>query len=336
MGQIAMELSPPLWWQEFQELTLDVCRHRWPTAKVDIYGREGQRQNGVDIFVQSDGKTVGLQCKRRRRSDANGRYSVNGALDERELDLIIIEAEAFDPPLDEFIIATSGLRDTQLQDCLLKLNPMRTKAGKFPVTLWTWEYIQGEINKQPDLLYRHYELVLKSRQDYDRELHLLCVARTAFTRPAFDTPLNREDSGADFREALIDTQNAITTGTLVDREFKDRIIDRAPIGIADLSDKWRSQLELVRDKLQELRDTYRAGVHAEKIKEMDAGIRAKPDVAAEIDRLRAEAIELLNGLLAKAGLTPVSSRLLSSSTATVGRRKGSRERRTSGLPRPTG
>jgi hypothetical protein len=313
MGQIAMELAPPLWWQEFQELTLDLARYMWPSHEtMDIYGRVGQRQDGVDVFVQRREELVGIQCKRRRQAEADRRFRTDGVIAEKDIREIVNEAKEFEPSLNRFIVATTGLRDAALQDAVIQLNKEHRSSKGFAVEVWTWDRLEIEITNHPDLLYRHYELVLKSRKDYDRELHLLCVARTAFTRPAFDTPLMREDRGPDFREALLDTQNAITTGTLVDREFKDRIIDRAPIGISDVTnEKWRKVLEKVREKLQEIRETYRTAIAQRRIEEWRGGVRADAQIAGQIDELRADAIRLLNKLLAGAGLAPVSSRLIS-------------------------
>ena len=312
MGQVSMELSPPLYWQAFQELTVDLCRFLWPDGSpVDVFGRDGQAQNGVDVFVWQEEKITGIQCKKRRRTKADGVLEAGGDFSGANIKAMIKEAEGFQPELSHFIIATTGLRDSATQRHMLKVSQERAKSGKFTVDIWFWDRFQIEINNHSELLYRHYELVLKSRQDYDSELHLMTVLQTAFTRPAFDTPLFSEHRGPDFCEAMQDTQTALTTGILVDREFRERIIDRAPFGIEQLSKKnWKDRLEKVRSNIQKVRDIYKQALSEGGIEEYPGGVRGDPQVEHEIDSLRVKAISELNKVLQKANLEPVGSRLI--------------------------
>lgn len=327
MGQIRIDVSPPEYWQAFQEFAADVCRFEWADITwMNLFGREGQSQDGVDIFVQREsGDVIGIECKKRRQVDSDGKMRAGGDLSTKDIDDFIAKAAGFQPTLSRFVVATTSYPDGPLQAHVLALNKAR-KNKPFPVELWFWDRFQTHVNTQPTLMYKHYELVLKSRQDYDPELHLLVVLQTAFTRPAFETSLFREDSGVDFREAMLDTQNALTTGTLVDREFKERVIDRAPVGLPGVTKHtdWLPGLGKVRDTLGKIREAYREGIINHRIEEWHGGIRGDPRMAEEIDRLRAKAIEELNEVLTLAKLIPVTSRLLKSGqsrTKSAGRRK---------------
>jgi hypothetical protein len=254
---------------------------------------------------------IGIQCKKRRQVDSDGKLRAGGDLSTQDIDALVAEAEGFQPPLSQYVIATTALLDGPLQTHVLQLNKQR-KNKPFPVAIWFWDRFQTHVNTQPTLMYKHYELVLKSREDYDPELHLLVVMRTAFTRPAFETALCREDSGTDFMEAMQDTQCALTTGILVDREFKQRVIDRAPVGIDGIKKHvdWLPGLDKVRNTLQDVREVYRRGITEHRIEEWGGGVRAEMEISDEIDGLRAIAIRQLNEVLTLAKLAPVRSRLL--------------------------
>lgn len=311
MGQIAMELSPPRWWQDFQELTLDLSRYLWPDIKAaDVVGRDGQSQNGVDVFVQRQNEVIGIQCKRRARKKGESKLMAGGEISKKELDALIDDAEAFGD-LNQFVVATTVLPDENLQAYVREVNRTRQAAGEFTVEVWFWTRFQTEIGLRPELLYRHYELVLKSNQNYDPVLHYLTVLRTAFTRPAFDTPFTNEGRDTDFLQALTDTQTAMTTGILVDREVPNRIIDRAPVELMRVEPTaLRESLLKIREVLQTIRDRVVQGMGEGRIRQTDVGINADPGISDELDKLRADAISKINNLLAKAKLTKVESRLL--------------------------
>ena len=92
---------------EFENLCLTLWKRILGDPNVQLNGRRGQRQHGVDLFGRRT-KTlnwVGVQCK--VRSD--------GILTESEVSSDVEKAKHFNPRLSEFIFATTAPRDEKLQ-----------------------------------------------------------------------------------------------------------------------------------------------------------------------------------------------------------------------------
>src|SRR6185437_1373178 len=134
----------------------------------------------------------------------------------------------------------------------------------------------------------------------------LSVLALAFSRAAFNTRFEMENSAFNMNHALADTQKAIDTGKLLDRET-GRVIETAPGGIRKLNnDKWLQKLISVKALLQDARETYTAALKEKKI--IDHGNYVTlydGSVGSKIDRLRKEAVQILNEVLQEADLSPV-------------------------------
>jgi hypothetical protein len=58
------QLPPPNSWDEFEDLCADLFQEEWRDWHVVRHGREGQRQDGVDIYGRPNGADYsGVQCK---------------------------------------------------------------------------------------------------------------------------------------------------------------------------------------------------------------------------------------------------------------------------------
>ncbi|GEM_PF-6309285 len=133
----------PKSWEEFQIICVDVMRRAWNDPGANEYGRQGQRQEGIDILGQlrmSDGTRtlVGAQCKNREK------------LDMTELARDQKLAKAFTPNLHEYWILTSSARDARVQKAVEGLQAV------LPTRIWFWEDICQELAKDPELLAKHF------------------------------------------------------------------------------------------------------------------------------------------------------------------------------------
>src|SRR5680860_537423 len=59
------ELPPPRSWDEFEEIAWDLLSREWNDPNAVRHGRQGQAQQGVDIYGrrQGQGPYIGAQCK---------------------------------------------------------------------------------------------------------------------------------------------------------------------------------------------------------------------------------------------------------------------------------
>lgn len=143
-------LPKPKSWDEFEDITWEIYKRKWHDNHAEKYGRSGQAQNGIDIYGQekSSDKYIGVQCKR---------YEDN-KLNQKIIKEEIVKAERFSSPLNEYIIATTALRDTKLQDFVRSLNEKRRLENKFPVYIVFWEDICNDLADPTnrDLLKKYY------------------------------------------------------------------------------------------------------------------------------------------------------------------------------------
>lgn len=147
MATIASTNIPsPKSWDEFEDISLSSAKLRWKSPNFFRNGRQGQRQDGVDIFgTLNTGISIGLQCK-----------NTIGGLTDSLVKKEISNAESFEPPLSELYIATTAPRDSTLQETVRKISAEREKTGKFCVHLLFWDDITADIALDDTVFFKHY------------------------------------------------------------------------------------------------------------------------------------------------------------------------------------
>lgn len=141
------ELPRPKSWEEFEDICLSISKNKWKNTNFSRFGRPGQNQDGIDIigYIESD-YLIGIQCK-------------NTLVNKITIDTInkeILKAENFNPPINELHIATSSVRDGNIQTRVAKLSQERAMQGKFRVFIIFWPDIEQELSKDPKELMRFY------------------------------------------------------------------------------------------------------------------------------------------------------------------------------------
>jgi hypothetical protein len=139
-------IPPPKSWDEFEDIALAAAKLRWDAADFFRNGRQGQKQDGVDIWGHDDdGRHIGEQCK--------------NTVDGISLSVVkaeIANAEAFTPKLDRLYVATTAKRDAPLQKIVRQISQQRAKAGLFKVGLLFWDEVCQDLAKDDDVFFRHY------------------------------------------------------------------------------------------------------------------------------------------------------------------------------------
>ena len=147
MPTIASSNVPtPKSWDEFEDITLAAAKLRWNSSDFYRNGRQGQKQDGVDIWGHDDdNRHIGVQCKN----------TVDG-ISLTTVKAEIANAEAFEPKLDRLYIATTAKRDAVLQKAVREISKQQAQAGLFKVDVLFWDDIFQDLAKDDEIFFRHY------------------------------------------------------------------------------------------------------------------------------------------------------------------------------------
>ncbi len=139
------EIRRPDNWQDFETL----CKKLWGEAwkipdEIKKNGRSGDAQNGVDVYGIPEGeeKYYGIQCK--------GKDSyISKRLSKKEIEEEIVKAQSFRPALKKFYIATTAVKNAEIEEYVRVKNLENKSKGLFEVHLFSWEDIAELIEDHP-------------------------------------------------------------------------------------------------------------------------------------------------------------------------------------------
>lgn len=139
-------IPTPKSWDEFEDITLSALQIRWSNSELFRNGRQGQRQDGVDIYGDnSSGNFVGVQCKN----------TTKGITEKIVMDEIN-NAESFTPSISELVVATTAGRDARLQKKVRAVSKDRQSNNLFSVSLLFWDDICSDLVEDEDKFFKHY------------------------------------------------------------------------------------------------------------------------------------------------------------------------------------
>ena len=146
-----LQIPPPKYWQEFENLCWDLWRTIWKYPETQKNGRQGQKQDGVDIYGIYDGENrwAGIQCKGK---DTFSKKNIT----QKELEEEVDKAKNFKPNLSKFIVATTGQRDKKIQELARKITDEHSQKDLFSVHVFFWEDILERLDEYQEILKRHY------------------------------------------------------------------------------------------------------------------------------------------------------------------------------------
>ena len=137
----------PKSWDEFEDIVTDIMKNLWQDPYIKRNGRQGQKQNGVDIYGSSKIGARGYHGAQCKNTDS---------LKFEEIEREVLEAEHFTPPLISYLIATTASRDTKLEERVRVLSLQRINNGKFEVNLFFWEDLCLELSGNRSLLEKYF------------------------------------------------------------------------------------------------------------------------------------------------------------------------------------
>jgi|GEM_PF-2823556 len=135
--------------KEFESLINDLCSEKY-AIEFQVYGRKGQSQKGIDgLSFAKDEKQIVFQCKNKiiSRSDKKIQTELLKDLEEE-----VKSTSSNLSTIDTFIFANSFKQDTAIQDKAIEL----TKKCDFTVIVWSWEDIEGLLEKYPNIAIQYY------------------------------------------------------------------------------------------------------------------------------------------------------------------------------------
>lgn len=216
MNQVHIYLPAPTDWPAFQLLVKQIAETRYDPATVVEYGRQGQRQDGVDVYAEDNfGNEIGIQCK-----ETKGKLAVSAIEEEAD------KAKSFGQPLDQFIVATTARTDAKVQAAVMALNA--SGAYSFKIRVDFWDVLVADINRYAMVLNGCYQTYRETFQKTDESHHLACL-RVAFDRPAFKDDFLFERNYDDFEEALVSTKRLFRTGFTMDRWSRIPVVQTVPL-----------------------------------------------------------------------------------------------------------
>ncbi len=146
------QIPPPASWEEFEDMCCDLWRLLWNDPYAQKNGRKGQAQAGVDVFGRPDegSEWAGVQCK------GKDNYAEK-TITEKELRDEVDKAKKFTPPITkEYVLATTGSPDANIQEVAREITQQHKKEGLFPVHVSFWEDIKKKLVEYDGLVKKYY------------------------------------------------------------------------------------------------------------------------------------------------------------------------------------
>ena len=129
--------------QDFEALCLKLLRAHWKCPELQLYATRGEAQDGVDIIDLSGQEPLrAAQCKLHEEGKVTVRSEVEGEIEK---------AKGFTPPLDRYVIMTTGKVKREVHDLLIEINREHREKGLFIVEVFDWGQIEEFLDEYTDI-----------------------------------------------------------------------------------------------------------------------------------------------------------------------------------------
>jgi hypothetical protein len=118
-----LQIPPPRYWQQFEDLCLSIFREVWGDPTAQKNGRAGQPQNGTDISGREPTAWPSA-CNAKARMRAWAQLSPKTRFATRSK-----RRSGFKPPLATWILATTAPKDARIEEIVLRGNQDRKRAA---------------------------------------------------------------------------------------------------------------------------------------------------------------------------------------------------------------
>jgi tetratricopeptide (TPR) repeat protein len=150
-----LRLPIPANHEDFEKLSRDLLRLHWSRPGLELFGKRGERQYGIDILDL--GGQEPLYAAQSKLKEPHKSLPPQSIQDE------VNEARRFTPPLGKYGILTTGKVSVEAQRKVREINVLHTSRGLFEVELFAWEKISELIQLYPELYEQYYGGITVSR-----------------------------------------------------------------------------------------------------------------------------------------------------------------------------
>src|SRR6266853_569981 len=143
MSPISQRFPIPTNDDDFEKLCLHLLRHHWSRPGLEIFGKRGERQFGIDILdVGGQTPIYAAQCKLREE---------HKSLAPSEIQAEVDEAKKFAPPLGKYAVLTTAKISALSQRRVREINQSHKQQGLFEVELLTWGRLSSLLQHYSDV-----------------------------------------------------------------------------------------------------------------------------------------------------------------------------------------
>jgi tetratricopeptide (TPR) repeat protein len=143
MSPISQRFPIPTNDDDFERLCLHLLRYHWSRPGLEIFGKRGERQFGIDILdVGGQTPIYAAQCKLREE---------HKSLAPSEIQEEVDEANKFTPPLGKYAILTTAKISAHSQRKVREINQSHKHQGLFELELLTWDRISSLLQQYSDV-----------------------------------------------------------------------------------------------------------------------------------------------------------------------------------------
>ena len=128
-----------------EDLACEIYRVEWNTTEIQVVGRSGLSQGGIDIIGTRSGAKVGVQCKCYHTTPFT-KSTITGDVEK---------ADKAEVKIDCLIFVTTWPRESKVATDCHDLSAARRAQGKFGVEVLFWEDFEALLLKHPAVTARY-------------------------------------------------------------------------------------------------------------------------------------------------------------------------------------
>jgi tetratricopeptide (TPR) repeat protein len=166
MSPISQRFPIPVDDDDFELLCRDLLRLHWSRPGLEIFGKRGERQHGIDILdLGGERPLYAAQCKLKEE---------HKSLPPSEIQDEVDKAKGFTKPLSKYAILTTGKVSTRAQMKVREINLAHRATGLFEVELLTWEHICALLQQYSEVQ-AHFYSDIPTRESHKIERGFLAI-----------------------------------------------------------------------------------------------------------------------------------------------------------------